>query len=806
MLENGGHASGRTPRTPAQEMEELERGSADLARLNERQQDLDRFRTEFLANLSREFSAQLSLLLGSLELQLNSPSPAPAPEGRAALEAAWRNALSLRKLGDKLANFLDVESGSAGADREAIDLAALTAELAGQFRPACDWAGLRLVVDCPPLPAPARVNREMWEKVVVNLVANAFKLTVEGTIEVRLRAQDGTACLSVRDSGTGIAKSDLPYLFSRLQPAAMAQAGASDDFGTGLALVSELVQRHNGSIEVHSEPGSGSTFTVLLPLGAEDASDQRSAGTGRENAPAAATPRASVRAVATLPGTPGAAVPANKSVSTATGQAGAQGRIVIAEDNADFRAYLKLLLEGAGFEVDAHSDGAAALAACMAQAPDALISDVSMPGLDGFKLIERLRAEEHTALMPVLLLSGRANEDERIAGIAAGADEYLVKPLGGRELVARVEGAVRLARLRRDTARREQADFESLFSMAPDGIIVVSPEGKVLTANERAQKLFGYSEQEFRNLEIEALLPAHFRRVHVEHRKAYTRAPSPRLQGADRELRASRRDGSEFIAEIGLAPLHFKNQACTVANVRDVTERKQLEVERAEHEKRFRDLSRNLLDVQEAERRKLSTELHDRSSPGLAAIQINLKMLGNLLRTNATEDLVALLDDTAGLIADTTISIREISSNLRPTVLDDGGLLPALAGYAQEFMQRTAIAVHLQTADATTALSPAVQSSLFRIIQEGLTNCAKHSKAGSVTIGLSVDENLASLTIADDGAGFDLARQATPGLGLLTMRERAEFAGGSFSIESAPGQGTRIRVLVPAHNSGAAGN
>jgi len=806
MVEDRGRASERTPEIPAREMEELERRSAELARLNQRLQDRDHFRTEFFANVSREFGAQLTLLLRALEGQLNSPSPALAPERRVALEAAWRNALSLRKTGDKLADFLALEDGRAVADREATDLAALTAELAGQFRPACDWAGLRLVVDCPPLPAPARVNRDMWEKVVVNLVANAFKVTVEGTIEVRLRAQGGNACLSVRDSGTGIAKSDLPYIFSQSHTAAVAQAGSSDDSGTGLALISELVQQHNGSIGVHSESGNGSTFTVVLPLDAEAASDPHSAGTAEENAPAAARPRASADAAEALPRAHGAAAPSNRSVSATVGQTRAQGRIVVAEDNADFRAYLTALLEGSGFEVDAHSDGAAALAACMTQTPDALISDVSMPGLDGFKLIERLRADEDTALMPVLLLSGRANEDERIAGIAAGADEYLVKPLGGRELVARVEGAVRLARLRRETARREQADFESLFSMAPDGIIVVNPEGKVLTANERAQKLFGFSEQEFQNLEIEALIPARFRQAHVERRNAYLRSPSSRLSGVNRELQASRRDGSEFVAEIGLAPLHFKNQACTVANVRDVTERKQLEAERAEHEKRFRDLSRNLLDVQEAERRKLSTELHDRSSPGLAAIQINLKMLRNLLRADATEDLVALLDDTAGLIADTTISIREISSNLRPTVLDDGGLLPALAGYAQEFTQRTAIAVDLQTADATTALSSAVQSSLFRIIQEGLTNCAKHSKASSVTIRLSVDDHLASLTIADDGAGFDLASQLTPGLGLLTMRERAEFSGGSFSIESAPGQGTRIRVLVPVHNKRTAGN
>jgi PAS domain S-box-containing protein len=362
--------------------------------------------------------------------------------------------------------------------------------------------------------------------------------------------------------------------------------------------------------------------------------------------------------------------------------------------------------------------------------------------------------------------------------------------------VARVDGAVRLARLRRETARREQADLEALFSMAPDGVIVAGHNGRVLTVNEQARKLFGYSPQEFLGLQVEALMPESHRAAHVGHRENYVQAPVARLMNPIQELRGMRKDGSEFIAEIGLGPLQFKNQACTIAIVRDITERKKLETERAEQQKRFRDLSRRLMEVQEAERRKLSTELHDRTSPGLAAIQINLTMLNNLLSTRGTEDIGALLDDTAGLIADTTVSIREISSNLRPTVLDDGGLLPALAGYAQQFAKRTGVAVQLQTQDLTSELTPAVQSNLFRIVQEALTNCAKHAKAKNVTIRLSTDSHLVSLVIADDGVGFDFDKQSAPGLGLLTMRERAEFAGGSFSLETKPGQGTRIRVLV----------
>ena len=784
------------PVTASAAAQEFKRRDIELTRLNERLQKLDRARMEFFANISREFRTPLTLLLGPLQDILDSPASALAPESRTVLEVAQRNALKLLKLVDRFLDFSDIEGGRADASSEPTDLAAFTAGLASNFRSACDWAGLNLVVDCPSLPAPVSVNRDMWEKLVLNLVANAFKSTTEGTIEVRLRAQDGNAQLSVRDTGTGFAESELPHLFGHRHVTAGARAGAAGDTGIGLALVRDLAQLHGGSIDVKSTLGRGSTFTVLLPLAERQPAARPGVDAGGASSPAPAQKHADAVAAEPMLGIAETAVPANAHLPTTKAIPGFPGRIVIADDNADMRNYLTHLLQAAGFEVDAQPDGAAALAACRARPPDALVSDVSMPGLDGYALIERLRANEDTAAIPVLLLSGRATEDERIAGLAAGADDYLVKPLGRRELVARVEGAVRLARLRRETARRAQADFESLFSMAPDAIIVVDNDGKVQTANERAQKLFGYSRQEFQGLQIETLIPANSRQAHVSHRARYERAPSTRLVGQIRELRGARRDGSEFSAEIGLAPLHFKNQACTVAYVRDITERKRLEAERAEHERRFRDLSRRLVEVQEAERRKLSTELHDRTSPGLAAIQINLSLLDKLLHEHGTEDLKALLQDTAGLLAETTVSIREISSDLRPTVLDDGGLLPALAGYAQQFMQRTGIVVHLQTQEAARALAPAVQSSLFRIVQEALTNCAKHAKAKNVTLRLGADNQQISLMIDDDGVGIDFDRQSTPGLGLLTMRERAEFAGGSFSLETTPGQGTRIRVLV----------
>jgi signal transduction histidine kinase len=654
-------ASERPAGAPAQETEPSGRRETEPNRPDEPLRELDRARTQFAANLSREVRTPLILLLGPLQDILDSPASALAPASRKVLEVTRRNALRLLKLLDTLPALSGMEAGQTDAGRGTADLAAFVAEVAGHFRAVCDEAGLRLIVDCPPLSETVSFDYHVWEAVVLNLVANAFKSTIEGSIEVRLRAQDGHVQLIVSDTGAGIPQGEAQYLFDHFDRAA--PAGASDRTTFGLAFVRDLVRRQSGSIDVQSAPGGGTSFTVLLPLGARD-SAPHTGRDGRVESGAVSTERYG-RDVRTGPSTgrPAAGGPA-VAHAPAT-----RGHVVIAEDHAETREYLKHVLEAAGFAVDALADGTAALAICQARAPDALVSDVLMPGLDGFQLIERLRADERTAVIPVLLLSARGGEDSRIEGIASGADDYLVKPLSGRELVARVDGAVRLALLRRETARREQD--------------------------------------------------------------------------------------------------------------------------------RFRELSGRLVEVQEAERRQLSAELHDRTSPQLAAIHINLEMLNNLLSARETEDVRALLDDTAGLIADTTLGIREISSNLRPTVLDDGGLLPALAAYAQQFTQRTGVVVRLHTQDATGTLTPAMQSSLFRIVQEALTNCAKHARAKSVTIRLSTDSShLVALTIADDGVGFDVERQSTPGLGLLTMRERAEFLGGTFSLESKPGQGTRIQVLV----------
>lgn len=264
------------------------------------------------------------------------------------------------------------------------------------------------------------------------------------------------------------------------------------------------------------------------------------------------------------------------------------------------------------------------------------------------------------------------------------------------------------------------------------------------------------------------------------------------------ELINRRKDGSTYPEELTITPVRDKDGECRhfIAVKEDVTERRQ-------SERRMAELSRHLVVVQESARRRLSGELHDRTSPNLAAIGVNLDIIVASLRLDEFPELAARLDDIRALLDDTTASIREVCSDLRPPVLDYAGLVAALESYLRQFQRRTGITTRFKCASPQTRLSAAVESMLFRIVQEALTNGAKHSRASEIEVTLDFDEDTVRLAVSDNGVGFDPASLGrtthASGLGILTMREMAEFHTGRFLLDSIPGGGTRINVDIPRH-------
>ena len=198
--------------------------------------------------MSHELRTPLTLMLGPVEDVLARSGDRCFPEDRALLTVAQRNGRRLQKLVNTLLDFSRIEAGRVQAAYEPTDLPTMTAELASNFRSACERAGLSLVVKCPPLPEPVYVDREMWEKVVLNLLANAFKFTFEGEIAVVLRPPAGAVELEVRDTGIGIPPEEIPHVFERFHRVEDARGRTQEGTGIGLALVHELVKLHGGSV------------------------------------------------------------------------------------------------------------------------------------------------------------------------------------------------------------------------------------------------------------------------------------------------------------------------------------------------------------------------------------------------------------------------------------------------------------------------------------------------------------------------------------------------------------------------------
>ncbi len=436
--------------------------------------ELDRAKTAFFSNVSHEFRTPLTLILGPVEDALTSKERVLAGEPLALVR---RNTLRLAKMVNTLLDFSRMEAGRAQATYVPTDLAAVTAGLASAFQATAEAAGVRLVIDCPPLPEPIFVDPEMWEKIVLNLVSNAVKYTHHGQIDVALRFDDDTAVLTVADTGVGIPTDALPWVFERFYRVRTTHGRSHEGTGIGLALVQELVKLHGGSVDVVSTLGEGATFTVRVPRGSAHLASDRLEGAAPVRAPevGAAPFVEEARRWLVDPSTPVDTV-ADEVWRVPAAIAGA--RIVLVDDNADLRSYVAGLLGRSFAAVETASDGQQALASILARPPDLVLSDVVMPGLDGFGLVRALRGDARTRAIPIILLSARAGDESTVEGLGSGADDYLVKPFSARELLARVCTQLEMARVRREAARHELAgeELREAVRMRDDWLTLVGHE------------------------------------------------------------------------------------------------------------------------------------------------------------------------------------------------------------------------------------------------------------------------------------------------------------------------------------------
>ncbi|MDP9799423.1 PAS domain S-box-containing protein [Catenuloplanes nepalensis] len=426
-----------------------EAGARDLERQRlERLADLDRAKTEFYSNVSHEFRTPLTLMLGPLDEAVRRAGDLP-DEVATELQVAQRNARRLLRMVGTLLDFSEVDAGRLRARFIDTDLAALTGEIAAMFRGAAEAAGLELTVDAPALPRPVRVDPEMWEKIVSNLLSNALKFTWTGGVGLTLRALPMHAELVVRDTGVGIPRDQLTHLFKRFHRVPQTRGRTHEGSGIGLALVDELVRRHHGRVRVTSSADAGTTVTVWIPLGGRRVTDPGATAPRTGEVAAAMAHEALQWDARRNQATLGLEEPGEPRDLPAGRMAGA--RVLVVDDNADMRDYLTRLL-GFTWHVTAASDGEEALALARREPPDLVLADVMMPALDGFGLLSAIRADPALAGTPVVLVTARAGEATAIEGLLAGADDYVVKPFTARELVARVAAQLEVAGMRRRLA------------------------------------------------------------------------------------------------------------------------------------------------------------------------------------------------------------------------------------------------------------------------------------------------------------------------------------------------------------------
>lgn len=775
--------------------------------------ELDLAKTTFFANVSHEFRTPLTLMLSPLEDMLATAERDLPAEAHALLEVVHRNGQRLLKLVNTLLDFSRIEAGRVQAAYEETDLGALTAELASVFRAAVEKAGLRLEVDCPPLDAPLYVDREMWEKVVLNLVSNAFKYTLSGSIRVSTSLEDDHAVLRVSDTGTGIPEEELPKLFQRFHRVRGAEGRTHEGSGIGLALVQELVRLHGGEVHVESALGAGSTFSVRIPVGAGHLPAEH-VGRARTQVSTAlgATPfvEEALRWLPEPPSDPAVTV----REATAPTRAAAErhrGCVLLADDNADMRDYVARLLSPF-HDVITAADGQTALRMIHERHPDLVLSDIMMPRLDGLGLLRALRADPELASTPVILLSARAGEEARVEGIEAGADDYLVKPFSARELIARVSGSLALARARAEamTALAEsEARFRNLADNAPVMVWVTEPDGTCSFLSQSWYELTGQTPETGLGLGwLDAAHPEDRDRV----AEVFLRA-NERREPFRAEYRLRRRDG-EYRWAIDAAAPRISDQGeflGYIGSVIDITDRKRVEVALAEADQRKDEF--------------LATLAHELRNP-LAPIRSGIEILEMTtgddpaiarplsIMERQLDQLVRLVDD---LLDVSRISRGKIE--LRRARVDLRHALDSALEATRDLIARSGHSLAVERPDVPVWVDGDA-ARLAQVFSNLLTNAATYTdRGGHIAIRMRAGHGEALVQVEDDGLGlapgeleraFEMFGQlhgtersrSGLGIGLSLVKSLVELHEGQISAES-PGLGhgstfsVRLRLADP---------
>ncbi|WP_207515791.1 PAS domain-containing protein [Longitalea luteola] len=444
--------------------------------------EIDKAKTAFFTNISHEFRTPLTLILGSLEQLLNRKTEEIVTEHKDAIETSHRNALRMLRLVNNLLDFSRIEAGKVKARFQLTDLCQYTSELASNFRSVIEHGGLQFYVHCESISQPVYVDKEMWEKIVLNLLSNAFKYTLNGSISISLQSKNGSVILKVKDTGTGIPEEEIPKMFERFHRVQNVTGRTYEGTGIGLSLVKELVLLHGGNISVKSKTGEGTEFIISIPTGKHHLPAEYVVD--KETDLDTAVSVAFIEEADSLLRKPVASDTQDRFKNAPT--------ILVVDDNADMRSHIRNIL-CKDFSVVTANNGMDALLKIKEEEVDVVVSDVMMPVMDGIQLLKTIKNTQRTSTLPVILVSARAGEEAKIEGFDIGADDYLIKPFSAKELLARVRSQISISQ-KRDKALR---DVYNLFNEVPFAVAALKgPELIIEYINQYSLAIWQLSKDE----------------------------------------------------------------------------------------------------------------------------------------------------------------------------------------------------------------------------------------------------------------------------------------------------------------------
>lgn len=508
-----------------------------------------------------------------------------------------------------------------------------------------------------------------------------------------------------------------------------------------------------------------------------------------------------------------------------------QPSILVVDDEKETLKQIVEILSDLKAEIRPTQKASLALQAIHYKLPDLILLDIQMPEINGFELCKQIKVHPETKSIPVMFISGLGNEQHIVKGFKSGAVDYITKPFRDQELLARVSTHLEMFQLKRKLEQlvkqrtfqltektrlleaevRNQKDLQNrlresdsnnrkVVDSLQECIAVLNPDGHVLFANQEFKQSFDLARIAE---DVEPHLSDLFSENQSEELVKRLRQTLIAKSNNSSQIRLDSKAEERWF-DCDMLPIRFgrKNQQAVLLILLDKTVQKEIERSLEQKREELQQLSVQLIKTQEEERRTVSQELHDEVGQALTAMQINLEFIEQQLGPECLRRVNERLTESIDLNDQILSQIREISLDLRPSMLDDLGLVPTLNWYVNRFAKRTKLSVVFNTDGIEGRLSPEIETTFYRAVQEALTNITKHAKADRVIIDFVKREQQILLIIQDDGVGFKINQlnelpRPGRGIGLIGMRERVTNLDGEFQIESIANKGTRISMSLP---------